>query len=147
MRDDYELPPIYVTENGAAFADHRSNGSVPDPQRASTWSATLRSIARAVEDERPVRGYFLWSLLDNFEWSLGYSQRFGIVYVDFETLERVPKTSYRWYRDSSPLIAAAQAHRRSDAPLAFPAWQSRSAWSSSSSCRTTACRSRRCAST
>jgi len=106
LRDDYDLPPVYVTENGAAFADHRSNGSVPDPQRASYVERHLRSIARAVEDGVPVRGYFLWSLLDNFEWALGYSQRFGIVYVDFDTLERVPKSSYRWYRD---LIAA---HRR-----------------------------------
>ena len=109
LRDDYELPPVYVTENGAAFADQRSNGSVPDPQRASYVERHLRSIARAVEDGVPVRGYFLWSLLDNFEWALGYSQRFGIVYVDFETLERVPKSSYRWYRD---LIAA---HRRTAA--------------------------------
>jgi beta-glucosidase len=106
LRDDYELPPVYVTENGAAFADHRSNGSVPDPQRASYVERHLRSIGRAAEDGVPVRGYFLWSLLDNFEWSLGYSQRFGIVYVDFETLERVPKSSYRWYRD---VIAAHRA--------------------------------------
>jgi beta-glucosidase len=56
-------------------------------------------VACAIEHGVPVRGYFLWSLLDNFEWSFGYSRRFGIVYVDYETLERVPKASYRWYRD------------------------------------------------
>ena len=52
-----------------------------------------------MEQGVPVRGYFVWSLLDNFEWAFGYTRRFGIVYVDFETLERVPKTSYAWYRD------------------------------------------------
>jgi beta-glucosidase len=99
LRDDYDLPPVYVTENGAAFADHRENGTVDDPRRASYVERHLEAIARAIADGVDVRGYFLWSLLDNFEWALGYSRRFGIVYVDFETLERVPKASYRWYRD------------------------------------------------
>ena len=104
LHESYELPPLYVTENGAAFPDSRSNGNVPDPERISYVDRHLGSIRRAVAEGVPVRGYFVWSLLDNFEWTHGYSQRFGIVYVDYETLERVPKASFYWYRD---LIAAA----------------------------------------
>ena len=99
LQDDYELPPLYVTENGAAYADQRSNGTVEDPSRISYVERHLDAIARAIEHGIPVHGYFLWSLLDNFEWAMGYSRRFGIVYVDYATLERVPKASYRWYRD------------------------------------------------
>jgi beta-glucosidase len=106
LRDDYELPPLYVTENGAAYADHRDNGTVDDPRRISYVDRHLAAISRALDAGIPVRGYFLWSLLDNFEWAWGYSKRFGIVYVDFETLERVPKASFAWYRD---LIAAHRA--------------------------------------
>lgn len=99
LRDAYRLPPLHITENGAAFTDNRQNGSVDDPQRTSYIERHLAAISRAIEEGVPVHGYFVWSLLDNFEWSRGYSQRFGIVYVDYETLERVPKGSYRWYRD------------------------------------------------
>jgi beta-glucosidase len=100
LHHDYELPPLYVTENGAAYADHRENGSVHDPKRISYVERHLAAIERAVADGIPVRGYFLWSLLDNFEWAFGYSRRFGIVYVDYETLERVPKASFHWYREA-----------------------------------------------
>jgi beta-glucosidase len=99
LRDEYELPPLYITENGAAFPDARQNGSVPDPQRVSYIERHLGALAHSIEDGVPLRGYFVWSLLDNFEWAFGYTRRFGIVYVDFETLERVPKASYAWYRD------------------------------------------------
>jgi beta-glucosidase len=99
LHSDYELPPVYITENGAAFADARHNGRVPDPQRVSYLERHLGVLADTIERGVPVRGYFVWSLLDNFEWAFGYSRRFGIVYVDHETLERVPKTSYAWYRD------------------------------------------------
>jgi len=99
LDDAYDLPPLYVTENGAAFPDARSNGTVHDPDRISYVERHVDAIRRAVEHGVPVHGYFLWSLLDNFEWTHGYSQRFGIVYVDYETLERVPKASYFWYRD------------------------------------------------
>ena len=99
LRDEYDPPPLYVTENGAAYADLRDNGTVDDPRRISYVDRHLAAIARAIDDGIPVHGYFLWSLLDNFEWSFGYSRRFGIVYVDYETLERVPKASYRWYRE------------------------------------------------
>jgi beta-glucosidase len=99
LDDEYVLPPLYVTENGAAFADDRRNGTVEDPRRISYVDRHLSAIARAIDRGIAVRGYFLWSLLDNFEWALGYTRRFGIVYVDYATLERVPKASYRWYRD------------------------------------------------
>ena len=109
LRDEYDLPPLYITENGAAFPDNRTNGTVDDPQRASYIERHVDAVARALDDGVPLAGYFVWSLLDNFEWSRGYSQRFGIVYVDFETLERVPKASYAWYRD---FIAAQHGARR-----------------------------------
>jgi beta-glucosidase len=106
LHRDYELPDIYITENGAAYPDARDNGSVPDPQRISYVDRHLSALRDAIDEGVPVRGYFLWSLLDNFEWAFGFSKRFGIVYVDFETLERVPKASFAWYRD---LIAAHRA--------------------------------------
>jgi beta-glucosidase len=106
LRDEYDAPPVYVTENGAAFPDDRRNGHVVDPQRASYVERHVDAIGRALDDGVAVAGYFVWSLLDNFEWSRGYSQRFGLVYVDFETLERVPKQSFARYRD---LIAAHRA--------------------------------------
>jgi beta-glucosidase len=109
VHEEYEAPAIYVTENGAAFEDHRVNGSVEDPRRLAYLRGHVSSVERAIAAGAPVRGYFLWSLLDNFEWAFGFSRRFGIVYVDFDTLERVPKSSYRWYRD---FIAA----QRSPAP-------------------------------
>ena len=99
LRDEYAAPPVYITENGAAFQDDRRNGSVDDPRRTSYIERHVEALGRAQEAGAPVAGYFVWSLLDNFEWSRGYSQRFGLVYVDFETLERVPKGSFRWYQD------------------------------------------------
>ena len=75
------------------------NGDVDDPRRTAYIAEHLDAVGRAIDGGAPVAGYFVWSLLDNFEWAQGYSQRFGIVYVDFETLERLPKASYRWYRD------------------------------------------------
>jgi beta-glucosidase len=99
LHREYDVPPLYVTENGAAFADERSNGYVDDPRRSAYIARHLDAIGDAIAEGVPVAGYFVWSLLDNFEWHQGYSQRFGLVYVDFETLERVPKTSYTWYRD------------------------------------------------
>lgn len=99
LRDEYMPPPIYITENGAAFSDVRlHDGSVHDPERQAYIAAHIDAIGRAVEAGVPVGGYFLWTFLDNFEWSQGYSKRFGIVYVDYPTLERVPKSSFHWYR-------------------------------------------------
>jgi len=99
LHAEYAPPPLYVTENGAAFGDSRRNGTVEDPQRTSYIHRHLDAVARAIEDGVPVEGYFVWSLLDNFEWARGYGPRFGLVYVDYGTLERVPKQSYHWYRD------------------------------------------------
>jgi beta-glucosidase len=104
----YEPPELYITENGAAFADARENGRVADSRRVSYLEGHLDAVVAAIAEGVPVRGYFLWSLLDNFEWAFGYSRRFGIVYVDFDTLERVPKDSFTWYRD---FIATQRAGR------------------------------------
>jgi beta-glucosidase len=99
MLGEWDTPPLYVTENGAAFPDSRLNGTVHDPARTAYIESHLEAMSRAIADGAPLRGYFVWSLLDNFEWARGFAKRFGIVYVDYETLERVPKSSFRWYRD------------------------------------------------
>ena len=100
VADDYEPPVIYITESGAAFGDVRGHdGHVHDPERKAYLASHIDAVGRAIEDGVPVHGYFVWSLLDNFEWAHGYAKRFGIVYVDYPTLERVPKDSFTWYRD------------------------------------------------
>ena len=98
VASDYAPAALYVMENGAAFADVRvHDGRVHDPERIAYLSAHVDAVARAIADGAPVQGYFVWSFLDNFEWSYGYSKRFGLVYVDYPTLERVPKDSFAWY--------------------------------------------------
>jgi beta-glucosidase len=72
---------------------------VHDPERTAYLQSHTAAVAQAIADGAPVKGYFVWSLLDNFEWAFGYSKRFGIVYIDYPTLERVPKDSFYWYRD------------------------------------------------
>ncbi len=86
--------PIYVTENGMANADRVIAGQCEDAARLAYVEAHLAQVRRALADGVPVAGYYLWSLLDNYEWSLGYEKRFGLVHVDFETLRRTPKASY-----------------------------------------------------
>jgi beta-glucosidase len=95
----YGRPPIYVTENGAAFFDPpvAEGGRVADPLRLDYLRKHLTAVRAAMDGGADVRGYFVWSLLDNFEWSFGYSKRFGIVHVDFETQQRTPKDSARFY--------------------------------------------------
>jgi beta-glucosidase len=96
---DYGPRSIFVTENGAAFDDVRvHDGSIHDPERTEFLAAYVDAVWRARVDGAPVDGYFVWSFLDNFEWAEGYSKRFGIVYVDYATLERVPKDSFYWYQ-------------------------------------------------
>jgi beta-glucosidase len=99
LRDAYDLPPLHVTENGAAFHDRLVDGRVDDPRRIAYLEGHLGAVARAIGDGVPVDGYFVWSLLDNFEWAEGYAQRFGLVHVDVESGARTPKASYAWYRD------------------------------------------------
>jgi beta-glucosidase len=100
VHEEYGPPALYVTENGAAFCDVRQHdGSVRDPERLAYLERHVAAVGRAIAGGAPVRGYFVWSLLDNFEWADGYSKRFGLVYVDYPTLERVPKASFSWYRD------------------------------------------------
>jgi beta-glucosidase len=108
LHREYGVASLYVTESGAAFDDERGDdGRVDDQDRVSYLEGYLDAALRARTEGVPLEGYFVWSLLDNFEWSEGYSKRFGIVYVDFETLERVPKSSFHWYRDR---IAAAPGY-------------------------------------
>ncbi|MFK0099170.1 MULTISPECIES: GH1 family beta-glucosidase [unclassified Streptomyces] len=92
--------PLMVTENGAAFDDYVSpEGRVQDPERIAYLHGHLDAVRRAVADGADVRGYFLWSLMDNFEWAYGYSKRFGAVYVDYASQRRIPKASAHWYAD------------------------------------------------
>jgi beta-glucosidase len=99
--DDYQPPKIYITENGAAYRDIVSvDGRVHDAQRIEYLRRHINQLHRAVDDGYPVRGYFVWSLMDNFEWCHGYSKRFGIVYIDYANgNRRIPKDSYYCYQD------------------------------------------------
>jgi beta-glucosidase len=106
INTDYDLPPIYITENGAAFRDVVSpDGRIHDERRIDYLRQHIRQIRLAMQDGVDMRGYFVWSLMDNFEWSQGYTKRFGVVRVDYETLERTIKDSGTWY---AHLIATNQ---------------------------------------
>lgn len=93
LNEKYTLPPIYITENGAAMADKLVNGSVEDSDRINYYQQHLNAVDDAIKQGVNVQGYFAWSLMDNFEWAEGYLKRFGIVYVDYETQERTVKAS------------------------------------------------------
>ena len=95
---DYELPALMVTENGAAFRDTLVDGVVQDEDRRAYIESHVRAIAAAIEAGVDVRGYFVWSLFDNFEWASGYAKRFGIYYVDYATQKRVLKRSGEWFK-------------------------------------------------
>ena len=100
IQRDYGPVPLYVTENGAAFDDAPGpDGRVADPARVDYLDRHLRAAWRAIRDGIDLRGYFVWSLLDNFEWAYGYSKRFGLVYVDYQTQRRIPKDSARWFAE------------------------------------------------
>ena len=86
--------PIYITENGMANPDVVENGTVEDPERLAYIDAHLDACRRAIAEGVDLRGYFIWSLMDNYEWALGYEKRFGLVHVDFDSLQRTPKASY-----------------------------------------------------
>ena len=109
LRERYgsALPPVYVTENGCSQADVvAADGTVDDRGRIGYLNGHIRAVHAAIGAGVDVRGYFEWTFTDNFEWSEGFRQRFGLVYTDFETQRRIPKASFAWYRD---LIAAQRA--------------------------------------
>lgn len=99
LTERYNLP-FYISENGASFDDKiADDGRVHDKRRIEFLSSYLSELERASDDGVDIRGYFLWSFMDNFEWSLGYGPRFGIIHVDYETLKRTPKDSAYWYKN------------------------------------------------
>jgi beta-glucosidase len=109
LKDRYggALPPVHITENGCSAADQVSEqGTVADGARIAFLDGHIRAVHEAMRRGVDVRGYFIWTLMDNFEWTEGYHQRFGLVHVDFTTQRRTPKDSFAWYRD---LIAAQRA--------------------------------------
>jgi len=99
VKNRYGNPPVFVTENGAAFFDPAApeQGRIDDPLRVEYLRGHIAAVRSAIAQGADVRGYFVWSLLDNFEWALGYSKRFGIVHVDYSTQQRTPKASARYY--------------------------------------------------
>jgi beta-glucosidase len=109
LNGEYALPPVYIMENGMASVEAVEAGAVLDAPRIDFVSRHLEAMQLAMDQGVDVRGYFLWSLLDNFEWNSGYTKRFGIVYVDYLTQQRIPKASALWYQD---LIAKQRQHRR-----------------------------------
>jgi beta-glucosidase len=100
LKNDYpNLPPLYITENGCAYDDPVVAGRCADPRRIEYLDLHLRVVKDAIDEGVDVRGYYQWSLMDNFEWALGYDKRFGLVHVDFDTLERTPRDSAFWFRE------------------------------------------------
>jgi beta-glucosidase len=97
---DYQAPKIYITENGASYSDAPdANGVVDDQRRLQYLQDHFTTACRSIHAGVPLAGYFVWSLLYNFEWAFGYTQRFGIIWVDYATQQRILKNSARWYRD------------------------------------------------
>jgi beta-glucosidase len=109
IRADYGDVPVYVTENGAAYPDRVEGGRVHDTDRIDYLHSHLAAAHDALSAGVDLRGYFVWSLLDNFEWAYGYAKRFGIVHVDYATQVRTLKDSALWYRG---VIAAGGIPRR-----------------------------------
>jgi beta-glucosidase len=100
LHERYQCPPIYITENGAYFDDVLSeDGKVHDTKRVEFLDSYIKAMQEARQRGVDIRGYFVWSLLDNFEWAGGYRPTFGLVKVNFSTQKRIPKDSYFWYRD------------------------------------------------
>jgi beta-glucosidase len=114
VRDDYGWTgPVYITENGMPDGPATAEHPLQDDERIRYVSGFLEWIGKAIEDGADVRGYYLWTLMDNYEWAAGFSKRYGIVRTEPGTLERIPKASAYWYRD---LIARHKARRTEAAP-------------------------------
>ncbi|MFY1627438.1 GH1 family beta-glucosidase [Micromonospora sp. WMMD723] len=99
VHEEYTDLPLYVTENGSAFVDTVQDGRVDDVDRLAYFDAHLRASHEAIAAGVPLRGYFAWSLMDNFEWAWGYTKRFGMIWIDYDTQARIPKSSARWYAE------------------------------------------------
>ena len=100
IHERYHGLPIYVTENGTALANNDVETAIDDTERADFIKGYTDAMKQAIEEDGvDVRGYFCWTLMDNFEWCRGYDMRFGLIFCDFETLERTPKASYYAYRE------------------------------------------------
>ncbi len=100
VRRRYGNPPVYITENGTALVDTPdAKGFVEDEGRVNFLRSHIQAVHQAIGDGCDLRGYFVWSLMDNFEWAHGYMPRFGIVRVDYATQKRIPKRSALWYRE------------------------------------------------
>lgn len=97
---DYGSLPIYITENGAAYQDKLKQGEIHDDRRINYLKKHFQSAARAIDEGIPLKGYFIWTLLDNFEWAFGYNKRFGLLYTDYENnLKRIWKDSAKWFKE------------------------------------------------
>jgi beta-glucosidase len=108
---EYPHLPLYITENGAAFDDEPTPGDgVRDPERIAYLDSHFRVARKAIDDGVDLRGYFVWTLMDNFEWGWGFSKRFGLVHVDYETLRRTPKDSARWFAAVTRRNGVADGH-------------------------------------
>ena len=112
LTENDDQPPIYIMENGMAVADVPVEGKVADQPRIDYVRWHLEALSKAMAQGVDVRGYFCWSLLDNFEWNSGLAKRFGLIYVDYDTLERIPKDSARWY--AALIDAQRSAARRAN---------------------------------
>ncbi len=99
VQNEYGNPPVFITENGAAFNDTVADGKIADEKRINFLKGYLRKVHQARIEGVNVRGYFCWSLMDNFEWAEGFAKRFGLIYVDYDTQKRIIKDSGYWYRD------------------------------------------------
>jgi len=99
LKNYYGDPVVYITENGMALKDEIKDNSVDDTERIKYLNDHLENCLKAKEDGSKLKGFFVWSLMDNFEWSYGFTKRFGIIYVDYDSLKRIPKKSYYWIKD------------------------------------------------
>ena len=99
QKDDYsDNLPIHITENGMANKDKLTNGQINDLERVDYYLYHLKEIKTLLDQGLPIKSYFAWSLLDNFEWAFGYTKRFGIVHVDYKTQRRTKKDSFKWWQ-------------------------------------------------
>ncbi len=112
LHRDYHLPPVLITENGGAFKDLVVQGQVHDQDRVDYLRTHIAAVADAMDQGVPMAGYMVWSLMDNFEWASGYAKRFGIVHVDYKTLQRTPKDSAHWYRAFLEGVRSLQTTKR-----------------------------------